>query len=547
MSDTTAGGQPVKNILLGCDPQVNLRITETEFGQLFIVIESADPTLQPGDLDIDGIFFNLAQDSALASLNFFPEPNTGSIFSPVTGIQANANSVNTLANGAQVADEYDVGIQFGTVENSTAGGVDQANFTLWSDYGPLLFEDLDLSSLAVVVNSDAGNGQVLTGGGAGDPVFVDTQALFENFDHIHDPAQSAAIVRDDGWVISNDQLATNSCYEGMLKLAEVPTDGPVSYAMDIRTCNVSYFENSGAAADSLRLEVQIDGGDWVLLDEFRVNDHGTAMVGSETGKTFGNHYTTLEYSGGILDTAEQDVQFRLISDMTATNEIVYIDNISVTSSEEVPPGECVEEIALSDDFNDIHYAAQSDIIASADDWAVDTWYGDLNTDGCKDGTLQLETVQAGGSAKISFDAAAGCLGNFENSGALADSLRLEVQLNDGEWLLLDEFRVNDHGTAMVGSETGQTFGHQYGTLTYEGGVLDDANGDVTFRFVSDISASNEDIYIDNIEVTTCTEAPPVEECGQYDVGYIAGVPILPQPEETPEEPAAEEEMVEAFA
>jgi hypothetical protein len=118
-----------------------------------------------------------------------------------------------------------------------------------------------------------------------------------------------------------------------------------------------------------------------------------------------------------------------------------------------------------------------------------------------------------------------------------------VQLGEGEWLLLDEFRVNDAGTAMVGSETGNTFDGQYSTLSYSGGVLDEADGDVTFRFVSDISASNEDIYIDNIEVTACDDTG---DCaGQYDVGYLAGIPILPPVEEEPQDVVAdlEEELV----
>lgn len=540
------------SITLGCDPQVIVTLTETPTGTVFVSIASADPAVPVGD--IDGIFFNLTDDSTLNALNFFPDANQGSIFSPVTGIQAAVDSVNTLANGAQVADSYDIGVQFGTVNDSTSGNVAQANFTLWSDNGPLSLEELDLKSLAVVVNSDNGNGQVLTTGDTVDspPVYVDKVALFENFNSISNPIYSSAVEAKGGWTTHYGKLATNSCYEGELRLVEVATDGPASFSMDVRTCGIKNFENSGHAADSLRLEVQIDGGEWVLLDEFRVNDHGTQMVGSQTGKTFGETSQTLTYEGGILDTASSSVQFRLVSDLTATDEIIFVDNVQVTVSEEVPDdtaAECEPEIALSEDFSGIFHAEQSDAIASADHWAVDWYYGDLNTDGSKDGTLQLETVQSGGPATISFDASVGCAGNFENSGYAADSLRLEVQLGDGEWLLLDEFRVNDHGTKMVGSETGQTFDSHYTTLSYSGGVLDQANGDVTFRFVSDISATNEDIYIDNIEVTTC-DAPPVEEdeCGQYDVGYVAGIPVLKPIDEEQlkvlDEAAAEEDLLE---
>ncbi|MEH6740591.1 MAG: hypothetical protein V7695_18915, partial [Sulfitobacter sp.] len=129
------------SITLGCDPQTIVTVSETDTGTLFIVVASADPTMP---VDLDGVFFNLSDDSTLDSLNFFPEENTGSIFSPVTGVQAAVNSVDTLANGAQVAEGYDVGIQFGTDPSSTTGEVGQANFTLFSDNGPLSISDLDI-------------------------------------------------------------------------------------------------------------------------------------------------------------------------------------------------------------------------------------------------------------------------------------------------------------------------------------------------------------------------------------------------------------------
>ncbi|MEQ6248455.1 hypothetical protein ABMC89_06155 [Sulfitobacter sp. HNIBRBA3233] len=697
--------KPSISFILGCDPQAKVTITETGTGTLFVVVGPADPAVDV--LDVDGVFFNLSDDSTLDSLNFFPDANAGSIFAPVTGIQAAVDAVDTLSNGAQVADQYDVGLQFGTVADTTEGVVNQASFTLFSDNGPMTIADLDADSFAVVVDSDGGNGQVLTTGGAGgpdggDPVLVSKEVLFENFDDIHEPEQSAAIDGPTNWAVAWDKLVTNSYNEGVLALKTVPTDGPVTLSFDANVHDTHLFENSGWGEDSLRVEVNIDGTGWVLLDEFQVNDAGTAIVGSETGQSFGNTPGGITYSGGILDTAESDVQFRFVSDVTASDEWIKIDNLSVTASEEVEGGTnvvCVEtsvsddfdglyepeqselvegqtnwaaawgklvtnshnegvlelkavptdgaatltfdanvhdtrlfensgwgedslrvevsldggewvlldefqvndagtaivgsetgqsfgnhpgqvtyeggildtaqesvqfrfvsdltasdewmkidnveitaceetvtgddlcsdpKVVLSESFDGIHAPTDSDAIASSDQWAVDTWYGDLNTDGCRDGTLQLETIQSEGPTSISFDAMVGCAGNFENSGSMADSLRLEVQLGDGEWTLLDEFRVNDAGTKLVGSETGNTIEGHYTSLEYTGGVLDEAKGDVTFRFVSDISASNEDIYIDNIEVTAC-EGVPVEEddCkGQYDVEYLAGIPLL---------------------
>ena len=172
------------SITLGCDPQTIVTISETDTGTLFVDVRSANPAMP---VDLDGVFFNLSDDSTLDSLNIFPDANTGSIFSPVTGVQAAADSVNTLSNGAQVADGYDVGIQFGTVASSTEGQVGAANFTLSSDNGPMKISDLDINSFATVVDSDGGNGQVLTSGdvAGADPVLVSKEVLFDDFNNIH--------------------------------------------------------------------------------------------------------------------------------------------------------------------------------------------------------------------------------------------------------------------------------------------------------------------------------------------------------------------------
>lgn len=290
---------------LGCDPIVTVRISETDTGTLFIQVVNAD---QVSPADLDGLFFNLSDDSTIDNINFSPEANDGSIFSPVTGIQAAANAIDTLQNGAQVADGYDIGIQFGTTDSTTDGEVANANFTLFSANGqPLSISDLDVSSFTAVVDSDDGvSGQVLTTGDApdADPVLVVKEVLFDNFNDIDDPSQSDIIDGHTDWDVRWDKLVTNSHNEGVLELQTVSTDGPATLSFDANVHNTQLFENSGWAADSLRVEVSIDGGPWVLLDEFQVNDAGTAMVGSETGQTFGNSAGNLMYEGGILDTAE---------------------------------------------------------------------------------------------------------------------------------------------------------------------------------------------------------------------------------------------------
>ena len=142
---------------MGTDPQVDVTVTQDVNGQLFF---NLTPTSFAGDLaDIDGLFFNMTDDSDLNGLHFYPDENT----LPVTGHEANANAVNSLDNGFTVPGMYDGMVQFGTAADSTAGEVTTVNFTLWSDTG-LALEDIDFSSMALVIDSDGPNPQVLTGG-----------------------------------------------------------------------------------------------------------------------------------------------------------------------------------------------------------------------------------------------------------------------------------------------------------------------------------------------------------------------------------------------
>lgn len=491
-------GQNSIEVILGCDPRARVTISETDTGTLFVVIANADPAGKP--LDFDGVFFNLSDDSTLDALNFFPEANTGSIFSPVTGIQAAVDGIDTLANGAQVADQYDVGVQFGTIADSTDGEVAQANFTLFGDNGPLSISDLDVSSFTVVVDSDGGNGQVLTAGDTpdADPVLVSKEALFDNFNDIHRPTESDIVESNTGWVSAWDKLVTNGHYDGTITFSEVATDGPVSLALDLTTHNTHVFENSGHFADSLRIEVSLDGGEWVLLDEYRVNDHGTALVGSETGQSFTTSGATVNYSGGILDTASDSAQFRVVSDISANDEIIKIDNVSVSVSEEVPGEGMQTKTLVSEDFDNIHDPAQSEAISRDDGW--DVVNGELRTSGHNDGVLKFAPIAADGDVSISFDAQVADASKFDAYGWFADSIRLEVRAGDG-WETLDRFVVNEEGTALVGNVTGNEITESGSSLNYSGGILDDVSGDLEVRLVSHITSGREIATFDNFEIT----------------------------------------------
>ena len=136
---------------------VTVEVTQTPQGQLFVNLQPSSFDSDPAD--IDGVFFNLTDDDVVPEVNFFPDENA----LPVTGHAAEANAVNTLDDGATVPENHDAMVQFGQAPDSTEGTVNNANFTLWSDAG-LTLDDIDLTSVSLVVTNPDGSQEVLTGG-----------------------------------------------------------------------------------------------------------------------------------------------------------------------------------------------------------------------------------------------------------------------------------------------------------------------------------------------------------------------------------------------
>ncbi|SPF80736.1 hypothetical protein [Pseudoprimorskyibacter insulae] len=498
-----------QEVLLGCDPQVRVVVSEDE-GNLFIRVYAENEEVT----DIDALLFNLNDDAKAGDLTIYPDVDVKEI----TDFTVSPGSMNQINNGAQTKDAYDVRVEFGQEPYGTLGDTDTAAFTLYMDSDqPLSLADIDFGNMTAIINSDGGNGLALTnnGGNGADATYetVVTKVMSEDFENIWAPKQSANIDSDDNWAIKNGQAFTNGCKDGTLEFGEVKACAPVALSLDMRAEGLCNFEQDGCYADSLRLEVQIDGGDWVLLDEFRINDDNTAMVGSETGQCFTGDMTNICYSGGVLDGAQDSVQFRMVSDISAANEQIYIDNVEILTTEDVlvedePETTLVDVVGMDEDFEGICDPAQSDNIVSDGNWAIRG--GEAMTNGCKDGELLFDKVETACKAAISLDMRAEGLRNFENCGWGTDKVSLEVQIDGGDWQLLDTFMINDAKTALVGCETGQSFGCDATTLTYSGGVLDEATESVQFRIVSDITAWNEKVYVDNVEIMT-TEEVAVED------------------------------------
>ncbi|QBF32201.1 hypothetical protein [Thalassococcus sp. S3] len=490
-------------LTLGCKPVVTLTIKEAP-GKLEFELTSPD-----GLADLDGMFFSFADDAPFQELFIFPFLND----TEITGLEIADDGVNTLSNGAQVNGQFDVGLQFGLVDDETGGNVTTTSFSLFADAGfELKIDDLNLDTISVVVNSDTDEGYVLTpqDGGSATPVLVEKTVIDEDFDGLSDPADSAAILSDDQWEVRNGALFTNGSNDGTLTFDTVDTDGPVSLSFDASVADPSRFEATGRYADSLRVEARLDNGDWQLIDNFVVNDDGTALVGSESGQEITTSSSTLDYSGGLLDGATESAQIRFVSDISADSEQISIDNVELTATEEVDgAAPVVSQVTATEDFDDIHDADDSALIDSDAHWEIRN--DALFTNGHDDGTLTFAEQATDGPASFSIDAQANNIDRFEADGRYADSLRIEAQIDGGHWQLLDEFVVNDDGTALVGSETGQEIGSDPSNLSYSGGALNGATESVQFRMVSDISAGDEQITFDNAEITTTDISEPAPD------------------------------------
>jgi len=142
---------PATTITLGCEPLVTLTLYEDD-GNVLMFLTGDDLT------DFDGLFFDMADGLDSSVLQIYPEVNVEN----VTGFETGSDDVDSLDNGATLAEGYDAGIQFGTVPDSTTGEVTTIGFTFWPEDGvPLTFESFDLESFAAVINSDGEDGQVL--------------------------------------------------------------------------------------------------------------------------------------------------------------------------------------------------------------------------------------------------------------------------------------------------------------------------------------------------------------------------------------------------
>ncbi|MEO1493240.1 MAG: hypothetical protein AAFV19_13885, partial [Pseudomonadota bacterium] len=172
-------------------------------------------------------------------------------------------------------------------------------------------------------------------------------------------------------------------------------------------------------------------------------------------------------------------------------------NMSMTSSEidGQEPVTLLQESFSNNFFNNVENS--------------DLWIGNglVGTNGAWDGELVMRQIDMTGyeNATLTIDACLGGCGNFEAAGQWADFLEVQLVAEDGTIHVLDRF--SGDGRTLTGSESGQTITEAEDTLSWD---LPEGIGNFQVRIVSDISACNEVVFLDDVRVVAEPVVEPVE-------------------------------------
>jgi hypothetical protein len=333
-----------------------------------------------------------------------------------------------------------------------------------------------------------------------DPTVVSLAS--EDFGGLCNLTDSGMIASDANWLAYAGGAYASGCYGGALELEAFDSTGldDVTITFDIVSSNVCNFEATGRYADAFSVQVMTATG-WATLDTFVRS--GDALVGAVTGQSFGACGWT-ELSFTVSDPGPS-AQFRIVADFTASDEAILVDNIAITGTQACDDVcEPIVVSLLSEDFSGLYCVpSESDNVTHSAGW--DTYYGYAFSNGCNDGGMTFAKVQAAEYDRITFDfdIATNDVGVWEASGRHADWVK--VMVHDGtSWAVLDKF-VRD-GHELVGNNTGQTIKGHFQTLSY---TVDAPTDHMKFKIVTSMTASNETIWVDNVEIAGITDV----DCG----------------------------------
>ncbi|MEO1688970.1 MAG: PKD domain-containing protein, partial [Pseudomonadota bacterium] len=336
--------------------------------------------------------------------------------------------------------------------------------------------------------------------------------LAEDFDSGFFPDASPSVVQSDLVVIGSEAVARGN-RDGAVTFvaADLSDRRDAVFSVEIGVLN-GWFEAFGPGADSLEVQVSLDGGAFVTLDRFIVDPSTQVFTGSITGQTFSRTAGQLDYA---VDDAVQTAQFRIVADLTERRERIGIDEVRLRATRDAvvdAPLQAGETVRLSEDFEG---PDAGDAVA----WGFKRLRnGAAELPGLGQRRLAFTPADLTGlrEAELTLNLAVDRPGRFSDAFAFRnDVFYLDIRYGDGEYERLDFFRFDPATGLFTGARTGQTIDPSGGDLTY---ALPDDAASAQLRITSRFSSWFERLVVDDVKIAG--RAP-------VDVWALTAAPDLP--------------------
>jgi len=403
-----------------------------------------------------------------------------------------------MGNGGQIyVEQYhwvsdDAGNWYVMLEIEQEGS-DESYFTFLSDYGyGLPPEGANLTvSCANNVNGDwlsydaMGAGEVAAPAEAAQTTGGEEICLmFETFDS-YDLTSSPNVVSSD---FSYDQgrAKTNGCDDGALEFAKVNlTDlENAKVTLDAGVLNGGFEQWGSCYGDMFRIELVTDAG-VIVLDTF--TGTGNTLVGSETGQVLDCGLETIAYD---LPAGLGNVSLRIVSDISASSEVIALDNVKITA--ETPVVEVAAEPAPAPAPENV-IVANNDAVTVMENEAA----GDVEGNVLANDTLNDEAY-AGEVATVTGDAdAVGTWVEGSNGG------KIKI-LADGSY----DFDADGDFDALADGQSAET------TFTYQ--IAEDGSVVPTQNILFVLDVSNSTVGLDGQDEFVGTGVGDVNGDGRAD-------------------------------
>ncbi|MEM8812257.1 MAG: VCBS domain-containing protein, partial [Pseudomonadota bacterium] len=391
---------------------------------------------------------------------------------------------------------------------------------------------------------DLGNSQILEVDAVPDTTTQDVTLYEEDFEGERHLDRLDGVA-DSDLIGKNGSAFSNSHFDGVLAFEPVDVsgvdNGTVSFFIETDGRNRSGFEAADARfGDYVRVEISVDGGAFELLDLFEVREEDLGLrgdlqtfVGSLTGQTFDADGETLSYA---LPDGAESVEVRFVTEISASDEIIRIDDVVIAGQETVqdgyqtgllandsdPTGDALEIVsaegvdlftfeeqtvtALEENFDgaprdleDLDTVHDSDLIGTS---------GVARADRRNDGELEFETVSIAGldNEVFAFSLNADALGRnrFESSGWARDFVKVQVRFDDGHYETIDTFDVvwENGEQVFVGSQSGQEVAVSDGfvDLSYDLAALAGDAETAQVRLIAEVTGKGEIFEVDDVSL-----------------------------------------------